>query len=207
MSATHDALEEARGLLKAMHDTIHVEAKLDVCIFCDPDINLGQRARAHMGIDEWTSVMTEPLRRGQTITVDVKSWEEEVGRLPQDGGDFRSALIASFAEDVPFKADDVTMMHACVPGAPEDLHWYWVVRVGMHNDARWYLVDGWCDNTGWDCQAGADADGPHLSAFAAANKAPVFDSSRRSVLVNLMRQIKGDQPYGVYYEEEKANAS
>lgn len=201
MSTTHDALEEARGYLIAMHDTIHVEAKIDICIFCDPSVNTGQRVRAHMGIDDWTPATTEP-RRGQTISVDMKSWEEEVGRLPQEGGDFRSALIAAF--EFPFKADNVTMMHACVPGAAEDLHWYWVVRVGTYDAARWWLVDGWCDYTGWDCQAGADADGPHLSALAAANKAPILDSSNRGVLVSLMRQISGDQPYGVYYEEEKA---
>ncbi len=201
MSATHDALEEARGYMISMHDTIHIEAKIDTCIFCDSDMYLGQRARAHMGIDDWTPAMTEPPPVGKTFSIDVKAWNEEEPRLPAQDSDFREALPLA---DAPFHADDVTQMHACVAGENEEYHWYWVVRVGMHDAARWYLVEGWCDYTGWDCRAGADVDGPHLSALMAANKAPVLDSRDRPIIANLMNQIVGKQPYALYIEEVTA---
>lgn len=29
-----------------------------------------------------------------------------------------------------------------------------VVALGKVNDGRWVVLEGWCDTTGWDCQAG-----------------------------------------------------
>jgi len=54
---------------------------------------------------------------------------------------------------VTFSREDVAEIKGIVEGENDGPHW----RVwGKLKDGRWFVARGWCDYTGWDCQADND---------------------------------------------------
>lgn len=54
----------------------------------------------------------------------------------------------------PFTLDDVVSIDALAEGENDEESW---LAMGTLKDGRWFLLDAWCDYTGWDCQAGGTA--------------------------------------------------
>jgi len=93
-----------------------------------------------------------------------------------------------------FQIDEVESIEAEVPGANDELNWWWVLR--LVND-RYILVSGWCDYTGWDCQSGITEYEIVDTGLAAAQIAPELEEySDREIRKNLVNQILGEQPFG-----------
>ncbi len=49
---------------------------------------------------------------------------------------------------------DVAEVLALSEGENDGISW---MMAGRLNDGRFFFLDAWCDYTGWDCQAGGDA--------------------------------------------------
>lgn len=96
-----------------------------------------------------------------------------------------------------FQIDEVESIEAEVPGANDELSWWWILR--LVND-RYILVSGSCDYTGWDCQSGITEYAIVDTALAAAKIAPEFENEwvdeGREIKKNLVNQILGEQPFG-----------
>jgi len=96
-----------------------------------------------------------------------------------------------------FGVGEVESIEAEVPGANDELSWWWILR--LTND-RYILVSGWCDYTGWDCQSGITEYEIVDTALAAAQIAPEFENEwrdeGREIKKNLVNQILGEQPFG-----------
>jgi hypothetical protein len=56
---------------------------------------------------------------------------------------------------VEFSLGDIREVLAVYEGSKDEENWFWILR--LHDDSCW-LLDGWCDYTGWDCQSGAKAN-------------------------------------------------
>lgn len=54
----------------------------------------------------------------------------------------------------PFGIDDVSRILKFVEGENDGPSW---LMVGKLKDGRFFFLDAGCDYTGWDCQAGGDA--------------------------------------------------
>jgi NADH:ubiquinone oxidoreductase subunit E len=50
--------------------------------------------------------------------------------------------------------DEVEEVVRYYEGYNESEDWLWVLKM---KDGQWCHIAGWCDYTGWDCQAGAEA--------------------------------------------------
>lgn len=61
-------------------------------------------------------------------------------------------VYAMYYNDPPFAIEDVSMVDVLKEGEREEASWVW--RVVMRSRGEWMVV-GWCDYTGWDCQSGA----------------------------------------------------
>ncbi len=57
--------------------------------------------------------------------------------------------------DAPFARSDVARIVAISTGEKDELDWIGVFQL---NDGRFGFVRAGCDFTGWDCQAGGDAE-------------------------------------------------
>lgn len=66
----------------------------------------------------------------------------------------RNIRTATGCDPAPFTIDDVASVHAADPGQNDEQSW---MMAGQLKDGRWFFLDAWCDYTGWDCQAGGDA--------------------------------------------------
>lgn len=100
-----------------------------------------------------------------------------------------------------FSRDDVLSIVAEVPGQNDELTWWWILklRVQGQNRAKYLLLSGWCDYTGWDCRSGLDEEGLHRTAWEAATNAPEQDGGRDIQFI-LLGQLNGDVPFGTYTE-------
>ncbi len=99
-----------------------------------------------------------------------------------------------------FDINKITNVIACIPGANDEFDWYWVIE---DDDDGFWLLDAWCDYTGWGCQSGVHIHGPYDWHLDAAGAAPEIEKdSGRFIRRGLITQIKGDRPYGVYWGED-----
>lgn len=97
-----------------------------------------------------------------------------------------------------FTPDDVADIVAEVPGANDELSWWWIIEL---TNGRFALVSGWCDYTGWDCQSGIYEHGNYDSALIAAESVDdTNDMGGRSIRKNLIGQITGEFPKYTYWE-------
>jgi hypothetical protein len=109
-----------------------------------------------------------------------------------ENDDIWSALECNSPET--FQIGEVESIEAEVPGANDELAWWWILRLA--ND-RYILVKGACDYTGWDCQSYIEEFDIVETALAAAQLAPEFeDYSSRKIKQNLVNQVLGEQPFG-----------
>jgi len=95
-----------------------------------------------------------------------------------------------------FQIGEIESIEAEVPGANDELSWWWVLRLA--ND-RYVLLEGWCDYTGWDCQSGIVEYGIVETALEAAKLAPEAENGwkdDREIRKNLSNQLLGEQPFG-----------
>jgi len=91
---------------------------------------------------------------------------------------------------------DIVKIVAEVPGQNDEYNWHWILK--LKNRKYAYLV-AWCDYTGWDCKSGIKIEEITNTALQAAKLAPVVEEwSNRKIRVNLIAQIKGQQPSGLY---------
>jgi hypothetical protein len=84
---------------------------------------------------------------------DLNNWREDY--------DWQEAFVyartirtATRCDPAPFAIEDVSLVHKADPGENDSESW---MMVGQLKDGRWFFLDAWCDYTGWDCQAGGDA--------------------------------------------------
>jgi len=92
--------------------------------------------------------------------------------------------------------DDVLAICAEVPGANDELNWWWILAL---KDGRYVLLSAWCDYTGWNCRSGIEynivTDSAEAAALAATERE---DYSGRYVRANLLAQLRNRSPYGLY---------
>lgn len=123
---------------------------------------------------------------------------KEKGRIRKPDYDLESYL----QNNIDFYTlDDIKNIHAEVAGANDELHWYWVIELNKEiNGGRFVLTDASCDYTGWDCQSGGESWSA-TTASKAAELAPEQEemwSGGRGIRRNLLAQVKGTQPFGLY---------
>jgi hypothetical protein len=107
--------------------------------------------------------------------------------------DYDLTRYLKYNQDV-FTLEDITNLHALVPGHNDEYHWFWVIEL---RDGRFLLTEAWCDYTGWDCQSGGQTQvAPSSTALSAATLAP-WEHRGRSIRANLVAQVDGRQPYGL----------
>ena len=123
------------------------------------------------------------------------SWGREKMHLREPDRDLRNALECHPQD---FSLADIEGVAATIPGANDELAWYWVAKIGN----RWALLVGWCAYTGWDCQSGLDVSWAS-SAMETAALAPNQEehSHRSAICGQLLAQLVGKQPYGLYIGE------
>jgi len=86
--------------------------------------------------------------------------EEYERQFPGQGGyDFAMCLeYADALSELP-NAGRITRLEMLEEGMNDESDWIWYVTVettdtnGLEADRR-YVIVGWCDYTGWDCQSG-----------------------------------------------------
>ena len=110
-------------------------------------------------------------------------------------GDLKYAF--EYNQPQPFSIDDIENTLACIAGHNDEDSWYWIVQL---KDKRFFLIRASCDYTGWDCQSSCDCvEG--TSAEDCASK-PLSEYERRKGLnEQLLKQIRGEQPYGLEVSE------
>lgn len=79
----------------------------------------------------------------------------------RDDYDWKEAFVysntirtATGCDPSPFDIDDVESVVAVSTGENDGDSW---IMVGQLKDQRFFFLEAWCDYTGWDCQAGGDA--------------------------------------------------
>lgn len=81
-------------------------------------------------------------------------WKEAFaseGADTSNGKMFRKAVPNSEVSLEPFTIDNVVEVIKMVEGENDGESW---LMLGKLNDNRWFLLDAWCDYTGWGCQSG-----------------------------------------------------
>jgi hypothetical protein len=107
--------------------------------------------------------------------------------------DYDLQAYLDYNKDI-FTLEDITNIHAEVPGHNDEDHWFWIIEL---KDGRYLLTSAWCDYTGWDCQSGGKSQ-VAANVEAAAQLAPEKeDYTGREIRKNLLAQIRGDQPFGL----------
>lgn len=91
--------------------------------------------------------------REETVAFDPLTWREDY--------DWKEAFTyaqttktATNCAKEGFAIDDVAEVLKTSPGENDGDSW---LMVGRLKDGRFFFLDAWCDYTGWDCQAGGDA--------------------------------------------------
>jgi hypothetical protein len=83
------------------------------------------------------------------IGLDDLSYAWELAEIEQDVRVIPGIKVSK--EQVDFNAVSWERMWG---DSPEGYASTNVVALGEARDGRWVVVEGWCDTTGWDCQAG-----------------------------------------------------
>jgi hypothetical protein len=113
------------------------------------------------------------------------------------GDDLRCALQNNSPKT--FNPEDITHIVAEVCGENDELAWWWILKM---NNGKFFLLSGSCDYTGWDCQSGINERGFFNTPLQAAKASPEKEEyGNRSIQLNLIRQVKGEQPLFTYVEE------
>lgn len=122
-------------------------------------------------------------------------WNLQEYRTPSKYSDFRYA-----ADLAGLDVEQVKHLMACVPGEADGPDWHWVYI--LKNDKYGYMYGG-CDYTGWDCQAGAQAE-EYATLDDLLEKIGTdldkWDKKRfdeRKIKEQLTKQINGEQPYAL----------
>lgn len=89
----------------------------------------------------------------EKILEDRNDWEEVFGEASQHNCQAKADVIPPGANVDPTapKRTDIARVIASVNGENDGEHWLGVFEL---KDGRFLFADGWCDYTGWDCQAG-----------------------------------------------------
>lgn len=109
-------------------------------------------------------------------------------------------LQAAINYHLEIKVEDIVSVLAQIPGEADGPDWSWLIEL---KDGKFALIQGGCDYTGWDCQSDATirfAD----TAEEAAKLAEDYYDYRVQVAEQLLKQLKGEQPYALYIEPPKA---
>jgi len=104
------------------------------------------------------------------------------------------------------KEDKANLFHlwAQIPGEADGPDWYWVVEMrSEYKGKKFALVVGGCDYTGWDCQSSAKIF--FFDTIEEAAQSAKDDYYRKDVAKQLLKQLKGEQPYALYIEPTISN--
>lgn len=106
-----------------------------------------------------------------------------------------------------FSVVEIESIVAEVPGENDELDWWWILKLG---EGKYFLLRGWCDYTGWDCQSAIDESyGTFPSALEAAKAAPDCDEAarycERNIEEALIGQVNGTVPFGTITIDYKKN--
>lgn len=116
---------------------------------------------------------------------------EQENRIRRTDEDLESYL--TFNSDI-YSMEDITNIHAEVPGHNDEDNWYWVIEL---KDGRFVLTSAWCDYTGWDCQSGGESQVANSAEEAAVLAPEQEEYTRREIQRNLLAQLRGEQPFGL----------
>ena len=95
-----------------------------------------------------------------------------------------------------FNANDISGIVAEVAGANDEFNWWWIIKL---KNKKYILLSAGCDYTGWDCQSWIRREEIYNTALKAAKASPLKEEyANRNIQKNLILQIKGKQPYGLY---------
>ena len=98
-----------------------------------------------------------------------------------------------------FSKEDILEIVAEVVGENDEFSWWWVIKM---KNKKYFLLEGWCDYTGWDCQSGINEYGYFNTALKAGLASPEkCGYSNRAIRKNLVGQIKGKYPKFTYWED------
>lgn len=101
--------------------------------------------------------------------------------------------------------DNIQSIVAEVCGENDGCDWYWLL---LMKGGAFKFAQGGCDYTGWDCQSSASISDSYGSAEEAINaEAPEKDSYGRAIKETLLKQVSGEQPFGLYTEINKTEDS
>ena len=105
-----------------------------------------------------------------------------------------SDLQAAFSNNsTPFNIGEIDDILACIAGHNDEDSWYWIVKL---KDERFFLVRASCDYTGWDCQSSCDCQEAKTAEDCANLKKYEYES-RKGIGEQLLKQLRGEQPYGL----------
>lgn len=94
-----------------------------------------------------------------------------------------------------FDLSQIKTLLACIPGANDEYSWHWVVSL---EDGRYAYIQASCDYTGWDCQSSADYTITTTAEKEASLTDDDYGNRKGSIAPQLLKQLKGEQPYGVW---------
>ena len=105
--------------------------------------------------------------------------------------------------DGDFEETDIKKIIAEVAGENDEYSWYWIVSL---NSDKFALLEGGCDYTGWDCQSSLSVIGDstkeplELIARLTDDVMGYEPRDKDNIRLNLLRQLEGTQPFGLYTE-------
>ena len=91
--------------------------------------------------------------RDQVTPFNADNWREDFDWIEAFKYANTTRTATNCAKD-GFTIADVANVFAASPGENDGPSW---MMVGKLNDGRHFFLDAGCDYTGWDCQAGGDA--------------------------------------------------
>lgn len=91
--------------------------------------------------------------RNETVAFDPAAWREDYDW--KEAFEYAKTIrTATGCSKDPFAMHDVAEVIAADPGENDGPSW---MMAGRLSDGRFFFLDAGCDYTGWDCQAGGDA--------------------------------------------------
>lgn len=143
-------------------------------------------------------------------------------RRPSEDSDLKECwdntpIAEQLYTDQRVEFEEILSVVAQVPGEADGPSWFWIIKVKKHliflpdSDDReeYFLIEGWCDYTGWSCQSDAAclAKASNLDALLKEISRKFYTDNtlnedyreliERNILLQLSRQIDCTQPYGL----------